>query len=444
MIKKKVQDLQEMGVPCSFCYCTPWTGGLYITGDQRIGREVKAITNRILRSLEEREENDEEEGERDKPMAVFQLPRLKVPLRELNQRTLVSMLIGIAKDSRLRWDGDQPRWWPDGIPFVHPREPPVHFKGKWVDALRALLRAAYCHFGCEDLLQVDGMSVPTDREKRSEQVREDSPDQSFPAQYFSVITSKSGPTAPSRLTGEPLVASSPEREEPRVQVFTRSLPIVTPLTTTQQSFPPGHLHNGTTTASLTTSRDSGHLQLFTQNYPVIMPIARTTEASTIPQARTTVSRPTQELQIHLLTPTFPAILPIGRPQRPPALARSQSEEAQTSRVSSAKNGETVVKFLQPLAVPAPVQNTQLSPTGQHQQGQARTPDARAEQGASRIQVFTNPGAIIRPVRSPQRATNLKRRRRKEPQATGPWQKRCKNDFHYYEYVPNAARRQRRK
>ncbi len=219
VIKKKLQDLQEMGVPCSFCYCTPWTRGLYIAGDQRIGREVKSITNRILRSLEEEEGKKEEEG--DKAMAVFQLPRLKAPLRDLNQRALVSMLVGIAKDVRLRWDGERPKWWLGGIPFVHPREAPPQFKGKWVEALRALLQAAYRHFGYEDLLQVEEPSAHCQQNQNAEQ--KEGMKQTLQPHRVPVISASLSTTPKRHHQG----ITEPEKE--KGQVMSVILPVMLPI-----------------------------------------------------------------------------------------------------------------------------------------------------------------------------------------------------------------------
>ena len=78
--------------------------------------QVVAIFGKVSYNLEK------DEGE--KAMSMFQLLSLQVPLDKLNQRTLVSMLIEIAKDINLKWGGEAPKWWPKGIPFVHLPDPP--------------------------------------------------------------------------------------------------------------------------------------------------------------------------------------------------------------------------------------------------------------------------------------------------------------------------------
>lgn len=467
VIKKKLQDLQEMGVPCSFCYCTPWTGGLYITGDQRIGREVKAITNRILASLEEEEEaeeraGEEEGGERDRPMAVFQLPRLKVPLEDLNQRTLVSMLVGIAKDIRLRWDGEQPRWWPDGIPFVHPREAPVHYRGKWIEALRTLLREAYHHFGCEELLHAEGASGRVEREQ--EQAKDMN---HAPAQYFSVITSNQGSSPPRQQAGETTtVGSNGGRALPQ------SLSAVIPISSLQQPTQ----QEESWTSNLHSRQEDTQVQVFAHTSPILVPVMSTKESS-IPksnmhsEARTTAaataSSPPQQLHIRFLTPTFPAIVPIQGPQQ---LSTTKQQPSVEKRTHSTGEGEKnrVKRFTHTLPVAAPISSPQNSTATRFPQGKILTqtfpiltpitsslrptpsqhhrensPTTEAEKGPTRLQVFTKTIPVSPPTTNPQRPGGLKRRRQ-ERQQSGHWQKRSKNDFHYYEYVPNAVHRPKRK
>ena len=57
------------------------------------------------------------------------LPKLPAPLHELNVRTLQSMIVGIAKDLKIDWNGKKTEYWPEEIPFINPRVPPPEFKG---------------------------------------------------------------------------------------------------------------------------------------------------------------------------------------------------------------------------------------------------------------------------------------------------------------------------
>jgi len=56
------------------------------------------------------------------------LPELPQPICDMNGRTLCSILTGIGKDLAIDWKGDKPEWWPNAVPFVHPRETPPQLK----------------------------------------------------------------------------------------------------------------------------------------------------------------------------------------------------------------------------------------------------------------------------------------------------------------------------
>ena len=61
---------------------------------------------------------------------VLQLPQLPGPLRELNARTLQSVVTAITKDLGVDWSGDLPTWWPQDVPFCKPRTVPPNYRGK--------------------------------------------------------------------------------------------------------------------------------------------------------------------------------------------------------------------------------------------------------------------------------------------------------------------------
>lgn len=59
VIQNKLEDLQKMGIPCAFVYLTNWTGGLYISGDDRITSEIKDSASAILKRLQDNDETDD-------------------------------------------------------------------------------------------------------------------------------------------------------------------------------------------------------------------------------------------------------------------------------------------------------------------------------------------------------------------------------------------------
>jgi len=136
VIQSKISDLQKMGIPAAFVYVTTWTGALYVSGDERIAEQLKLSSQPILDALQNKREKL---GELTRN---FCLPRLPGKLDLLNNKTVVSMLVGVGKDLKIQWKGDPPEWWwPDQVPFQHPRDTaPEKFKG-------------YLHVGYSQCLQ---------------------------------------------------------------------------------------------------------------------------------------------------------------------------------------------------------------------------------------------------------------------------------------------------
>ena len=143
IITKKISDLKEYGVPSLFVYATPWTGGLCVVGDDRLCSIVRAHKDESLGNLKV------EPQDIISPKLI--LPELPQPISDMNSRTLCSILIGIGKDLAIDWKGNRPEWWPDAIPFVHPRETPPQLKGMHVP--RVLI------FLCHITMQGNGHSV---------------------------------------------------------------------------------------------------------------------------------------------------------------------------------------------------------------------------------------------------------------------------------------------
>ncbi len=96
-------------------------------GDERITRVVKERKDYFLVNLKDElsEPTDDQQGG-----AALLLPSLPQPIEDMNGRTLTAIIVGIAKDLCLDWKGDKPEWWPDTVPFSHPRDTPSEYKGK--------------------------------------------------------------------------------------------------------------------------------------------------------------------------------------------------------------------------------------------------------------------------------------------------------------------------
>ena len=120
VIQKKLSDLQKMGIPSAFVYVTSWTGGLYVTGDERIAEQLKLRSQPILDTLGcKSHKTGSGSGEL---VRNFCLPRLPAKMALLNNKTVTNMLVGVGKDLKIDWKGGPPEWWPDSVPFQHPRD----------------------------------------------------------------------------------------------------------------------------------------------------------------------------------------------------------------------------------------------------------------------------------------------------------------------------------
>jgi hypothetical protein len=128
VIQKKLSDLQELDVPCAFCYSSVRnTGSLFTLGDRRITDVMERHKNEILRNLIETKP-PESGSERSQEIHLI-LPPLPGPLSQLGRSTLQSLIVGILKDLGIRWSDPKPQWWPMDVPFFSPRSIPDTFKG---------------------------------------------------------------------------------------------------------------------------------------------------------------------------------------------------------------------------------------------------------------------------------------------------------------------------
>ena len=131
VIHKKLADLQNLGIPCAFCYSsTRITGSIFTLGDTRITDVIERHKNEIHKNLME-EQSELLDGHFSKEIHLI-LPPIPAPLEELGRSTLQSFVIGIMKDLGLRWSDPKPDWWPLDVPFVHPRLVPENFTGTFL------------------------------------------------------------------------------------------------------------------------------------------------------------------------------------------------------------------------------------------------------------------------------------------------------------------------
>lgn len=130
VIQKKLADLQEMGMACAFCYSSVRnTGSIFTLGDKRITDVIEQHRNEILCNLMDGSSTSGSDAGSSSQEIHLILPVLPAPLEDLNRATLQSMIVGILKDSGIRWSDPKPVWWPADIPFVPPRSVPENFTG---------------------------------------------------------------------------------------------------------------------------------------------------------------------------------------------------------------------------------------------------------------------------------------------------------------------------
>lgn len=116
VIKAKMDDLNELGVPCAFTYVSHWSQGLFVIGDDRITPVIQDHAGEILNGLNSTGTAS--------PNQNLSLPALPGPLYHLNYRTLQSIVTAVAKDLEVHWNGEVPEWWPASVVFSNPRKLP--------------------------------------------------------------------------------------------------------------------------------------------------------------------------------------------------------------------------------------------------------------------------------------------------------------------------------
>ena len=135
VIQKKMADLQELGVPCAFCYTSMRnTGTLFTMGNTAMTQVIESCRDAILQQLSEQPSVADVQPVVGVPTAEAReihmvLPPLPAPLEELSLYDLKALVVGIIKDLGLKWTEPKPAFWPDDVPYQYPRSAPDGFQG---------------------------------------------------------------------------------------------------------------------------------------------------------------------------------------------------------------------------------------------------------------------------------------------------------------------------
>ena len=134
VIQKKMTDLQELGVPCAFCYVSVRnTGSLFTMGNKAMTRIIEESRDVMLENLAEiqldKTNKSPPDISNDQREVHMVLPPLPQPLNELSLYELRSLIVGIIKDLGIKWSEAKPPFWPESIPFQYPRTTPEGFQG---------------------------------------------------------------------------------------------------------------------------------------------------------------------------------------------------------------------------------------------------------------------------------------------------------------------------
>ena len=118
-----IKKIKELEVPTAFCYIAPWSSEVFMAGDSRITDSFRSKVEDILKKLN----SNDDKLEPDHHVGLC-LPKLPGRLETLNGRSLQTIIVAIAKDLKISWDGEKPDFWPEKIPFSNPRTVPESFK----------------------------------------------------------------------------------------------------------------------------------------------------------------------------------------------------------------------------------------------------------------------------------------------------------------------------
>ena len=133
VISKKIKELGKMGVPAAFCYIDSRITDVY----------TDAVPRNYCKDWHKINASQPDSQPDSQPAQHICLPKFPGPLKELNVRTLKSVVTATAEDMRSSWSGEWPYSWPEDIPFTNPRQVTEKFQGSWRSALKEIIAAAY-------------------------------------------------------------------------------------------------------------------------------------------------------------------------------------------------------------------------------------------------------------------------------------------------------------
>ena len=130
IIQKKTAELKELGVSVAVFYSLRKINGIQYFGDRRYTDVVEKHKDEILLNPAWYNDSDDEDD------SVIRQPKLLLPplpckLEYMNGITLRSAIAGLIKDLGFSWSSQKPCWWPDEIPYRHPKLPPDNYQGKF-------------------------------------------------------------------------------------------------------------------------------------------------------------------------------------------------------------------------------------------------------------------------------------------------------------------------
>ena len=123
VIQKKITDLQDLGVPCAFCYVSVRnTGSLFAMGDHAITQVIEDCSDAILQRVSNssiHQQSIAADDHKNSEMHVV-LPPLSGSIEELGFHELRTLILGILKNLQLKWTDPRPSFWPIEVPFQNP------------------------------------------------------------------------------------------------------------------------------------------------------------------------------------------------------------------------------------------------------------------------------------------------------------------------------------
>ena len=115
-VKKYVDQLQDLGVESCFCHISARTGGVFAYGHSTLRDVISKSAEDIVSKMEC---HDHRPSTNDRRQA-FTLPRLPVPVDEMNAPTVKTVMTNLTKDLGISFKGPCPSWWPELVRFCLP------------------------------------------------------------------------------------------------------------------------------------------------------------------------------------------------------------------------------------------------------------------------------------------------------------------------------------